>query len=83
MIRLLAWLVFGLSPEIKEQQKAIAANSRDIEGIKPIADEAAKRADDVYYKKRSIVDKSRRRVARAEMVLLNDLNQGWRGDLNG
>lgn len=82
MMKLLLWFVYGLSHEIKQQQAEIAANARDIEGLVPVVQEAAKRTDDEYYRLRSSVGRGRRRIAKAEIALASDLDQGWKGELH-
>jgi len=83
MMKFLLWFVYGLSHEIKQQQDEIASNARDIEAVKPIMNEAVRRTDDVYYQLRSTVKKGQRRVARVELALLNDINDGLRGHRDG
>lgn len=71
MMKLLSWL-FWRDKAIQEKEKSIADNARDIEGIKPIVEEAIRRTDDEYYRRRSLVGKGKRRLAR---VMLSDLGK--------
>lgn len=67
------------SNQIKALQNSIAKNEQDIEGVRPIAEEAVKRTDDRYYTLRSRVGLGQRRIAYTESALSRDLNEGWSG----
>lgn len=67
------------SKQIEELQKSIVKNQHDIEGVRPIVEEAVKRRDDQYYVLRSRVGLGQRRIAYTENALSRDLNEGWSG----
>lgn len=65
-------------PEIARLQQEIAERDRAIEAIKPIAEEAIKRTDDVYYRLRTKVKVAERRLQTVSERFSGDLERGWR-----
>lgn len=62
-------------PEIERLQSEIEARDRSIEAITPIAEEAIRRTDDVYYQLRAKVRIAARRLDRTTELLAHDLDK--------